>query len=331
MNQVIYQYLLGLRLGEMQQAGNISAVPLFSESETGLHYLSLDEAMKTKILTVTETSLSGSVPELRVVNKATWPILLLDGEELVGAKQNRVMNTTILVKEKSETLIPVSCCESGRWEYASPSFMAAPEIMPSSIRCRKMQYVSNSLRTVQKFDSQQGDVWKDIQGVQQRSGIVSKTKALKDVFEAKANKLDEYIQAFPLQSGQQGILFFNGSAILGLDVVSLATAYKDLHPKLIRSYTLDIPETASHEKPALEQAKDFIMQLVNCNESHYPSPGYGTDYRYEDTTINGSALLHQKNVIHAAFFRTEGLSENRGGMAGFQKRASNLRRTNIIE
>ena len=39
----------------------------------------------------------GSVPELRFVNECGAPVLLLDGEELVGAKQNRIINLTILV------------------------------------------------------------------------------------------------------------------------------------------------------------------------------------------------------------------------------------------
>jgi hypothetical protein len=36
------------------------------------------------------------VPQLLFINDAMRPVLLLDGEELVGAKQNRVLNLTVL-------------------------------------------------------------------------------------------------------------------------------------------------------------------------------------------------------------------------------------------
>jgi len=43
------------------------------------------------------------VPELLVINQGERAVLLVDGEELVGAKQNRVLNTSVLVRGKSET------------------------------------------------------------------------------------------------------------------------------------------------------------------------------------------------------------------------------------
>ena len=85
-------------------------------------YLTLKEALEKRLLIVKEVSAEASVPELKVINNADVPMLLLDGEELAGAKQNRVLNTSVLVKEKSELIIPVSCTEQGRWSYQTDEF-----------------------------------------------------------------------------------------------------------------------------------------------------------------------------------------------------------------
>jgi hypothetical protein len=58
---------------------------------------------------VTDVSEAGSVPFLTVANRADRPLLLLDGEELIGAMQNRILNTTVLMDAHTEVTIPVSC------------------------------------------------------------------------------------------------------------------------------------------------------------------------------------------------------------------------------
>ena len=70
---------------------------------------------------------AGSVPELLAHNPLDASVLLYDGEELIGAKQNRILNVTVLVAAASETRIPVSCVEEGRWRARSRHF-AYPEL-----------------------------------------------------------------------------------------------------------------------------------------------------------------------------------------------------------
>ena len=82
-------------------------------------YLLLDEALNQNAIEIVEKDADGSVPELRVNNKSNKMVLILDGEELVGAKQNRIVNTTILVQGNTTVIIPVSCAEHGRWSCPS--------------------------------------------------------------------------------------------------------------------------------------------------------------------------------------------------------------------
>ena len=84
------------------------------------------------MLTVQEVSEGGSVPELLVDNMGDIRVLFIEGEELVGPKQNRILNTSILVAAKSKTKIPVSCVEHGRWGYKSKFFGSAVHTRPRS-------------------------------------------------------------------------------------------------------------------------------------------------------------------------------------------------------
>ena len=77
------------------------------------------------------------MPELRFENLGQKPVLLLDGEELIGAKQNRVVNLTILAPPKQVIVIPVSCVEAGRWHVQTEAFRTAVHVMYSRARSAK--------------------------------------------------------------------------------------------------------------------------------------------------------------------------------------------------
>ena len=142
MDPIITNYLSKLEFGEMQVFKNMTVIPLLTSMNHGPEYICLGEALKQGVLTVTEVNEGGAVPELKVINRGGKAVLLLDGEELAGAKQNRVLNTTILVKEKSETIIPVSCTEQGRWDYATPAFAESGNIMNQNLRAKKASSVT---------------------------------------------------------------------------------------------------------------------------------------------------------------------------------------------
>jgi hypothetical protein len=55
--------------------------------------------LSTGNLVISEISAAGPVAELMVVNRVNNPVLLMDGEKLAGAKQNRVLNTSILLEK----------------------------------------------------------------------------------------------------------------------------------------------------------------------------------------------------------------------------------------
>ena len=120
-------------------------------------------------VTITEVSAGGEVPTLSLVNDADRPVLLLDGEELIGAKQNRILNMTVLVAAHAALRIPVSCVEQGRWSYRGKRFDASDASLFASARAKKAARVSASLRERGAHMSDQCEIWRDVAGKVQRA------------------------------------------------------------------------------------------------------------------------------------------------------------------
>jgi hypothetical protein len=321
MDESVKSMLSALKLAEVQTFKNMAVFPLLSPLDGGPDYLTLKEALEKALLTVTEVSAGGSVPELKVANAAEVAVLLLDGEELAGAKQNRVLNTSILLKEKSEVVIPVSCTERGRWSYESRAFRDSDTVMSPKLRGEKAKTVAISLSATGEFRADQGKVWDGIKEMEHKTQVSSRTGAMKAVYEAKTQDLNEYLAAFRRVPEQKGILVHLNGRPVGFDFLSKERAFETLYPKLIKSYALEAileqkPEAAPIDHPDPEA---FLREAADCAERTYPSVGHGSDYRYEGKEIVGSALAVDGHVVHLAFFRvTE--SDRAGEMAATGQR-----------
>jgi hypothetical protein len=123
------------QIGEPVVHRGIVVAPLFPRRQPRADYITLEEAIPLGFR-VTEVDAGGAVPELLARNPLDANVLLYDGEELVGAKQNRILNVTVLLPGVSETRIPVSCVEEGRWSARSAAFTAARHTAYPELRRR---------------------------------------------------------------------------------------------------------------------------------------------------------------------------------------------------
>src|SRR5512136_2770294 len=126
MKTTIENAISGIRVGTAKSFRNLTIIPLFNGGGKKAGYLTLDEALAQKCARITEVSEGGRVPELRFVNESDRSVFVLDGEELTGAKQNRVVNLSILAPAGKTLIIPVSCVEAGRWRHTSREFSTSP-------------------------------------------------------------------------------------------------------------------------------------------------------------------------------------------------------------
>ncbi|MCD6390348.1 MAG: hypothetical protein J7L69_13125 [Desulfobulbaceae bacterium] len=288
---------------------NLTLVPIRGDSSE-LDYVLAAEAIEDGTLTVKEVSDSGDVNMLIVKNKGDKRVLLLDGEELIGAKQNRILNTTILIEANTTQKIPVSCVEQGRWNHVSSKFSAGM-YSPPEMRSKKSRVVSRSYAQCGQAVSDQGEVWDDVEKLSNDLNAHSPTRAMKDVFFQRTADYDSYVRALPYSEGARGVVSAISGRFVALDVLDKVQSFKHIWNRLVTGYAMDALRRKSDDyKPFTEKsAKFFIDSIGDCEVSQFDSAGLGKELRFESDQILGQALVVDDCLVHMSVFPND--TENR--------------------
>ena len=316
--------LFQLEIGSPQSYGGLTIVPLKSVITGSIDYLLLGEAIGAGLVSVHETSHGGSVPALVVENRADRPVLIVDGEELVGAKQNRVANLTLLVAADKRTVIPVSCVEAGRWSYSSDEFNLSERVHFARGRRDKLASVQYSMGATGDRRSDQGAVWDSIALKAESMDAPSPTGAMGTIFEKHADSLEEFVERFQAASAQTGAVFFLAGDVCGLDLFDKPRTFASLFPKLVRSYAIDALECQSndvadakeHKSQCDKRAGDFLALLREGALQEQSAVGLGRDFRIEAPKVVAGGLVVDADMIHLAAFAAPDESLGTGHDAG---------------
>jgi hypothetical protein len=290
-----------LQLGDPVEHRGIVIAPLYPRRSPRAHYVTLDGAMPLGF-SVAEVDADGSAPELVARNPLDTAVLLYEGEELLGAKQNRILNVSVLVAARSETRIPVSCVEEGRWHARSAAFSPAPHHAYPELRRRKAERLSAEPLAL---GAAQATVWQELAEKSERHGVHSPTGAQVDVFRSHEDVLGRLREAFPAAPGQSGAVLALGDRLC-LDYVSRPDAFARLYPKLLTGYLLDALERLDAEPAAPEALERFLAAAAAGARSRRRSPGLGDDVRLRGEDVVGSGLELDGELIQLCAFSTDG-------------------------
>jgi len=284
----------------------------------------MDDALRDGCAEVTEVSDSGSVPELSFKNGCDQRVFLMEGEELVGAKQNRTLNISILVPAGEEIKIPVTCVESGRWAYDSPAFKRSDRAHFSKGRRSKMASVSMSMRVEERPHADQGEVWNRISEKASKMKSHSRTSAMSDIFQDNKEEVEEYVSAFIPVENQAGMLVMVGDDIVGLDLFDCTDTLQKLMAKLVSSFALDALEVNGEKayQPNKEEAEKLLTNIIDANATSHDGVGEGENFRLQSKLIVGGALTFEGEVVHLTAFR----NDEGQGIRQKQRRDSRVRR-----
>ena len=305
-------------IGEPFFLRNLLVFPFLGGNGNREEILTTEEAREAGILNLEETQRVNSVI---LSYEGHTPLYMIDGEEIIGAYQNRVLNTSIYVEEPVRTNIPVSCVEEGRWTgdntFRPTSLSAYP-----SLRAIIASSVTESLKTKRSYDSDQRLVWSSIKERLTTFKLKSMTSSMHDLYESLERDIESYIREFgeggqdPSESVSQnideakglqrccGFLAFSGDRYLGMELFSSRKFFEKFKKKLLTGYVLDALSLTSRATPLIEinDAKKWVDTILSERYSSFPGVVKGTEVRFKDKEKVARALYKNGRFLHLSAF-----------------------------
>lgn len=300
--KVIETFINRLTIGDAQIFNQLTIKPVFVNTDFSLPFLILEEALEQNCLKITEKSDGASVPELLVKNTGKFDVIILEGEELRGAKQNRIVNATVIIPAGSELFIPVSCVEQGRWQYVTDKFSSGMNVASPLLRKISHDSVTKSLRGRKGYVSDQSEIWSEISKKSARMLVDSETDAASDILYSHVTPEIEtdLFEDIPYQKTQIGFLAFINGEFAGGDIFGSTDLCEKQMKKLLRGYYLDALD--SGVKFSKVDADEVLKEINEAHHEQFTAVGKGTEMRFETDKIQGAWKLVDESVSHLTIF-----------------------------
>ena len=290
----------GLRAGEPRSHGGLTLVPLFGGRPAG-EYLVGSEAFEAGLLAVTELG-EETVPEILADNRANVPVLLLEGEHLQGARQDRVLNVSVLLAAGRTMLIPVSCVEHGRWHYGEQAGFGPADapFAPVGLRARKTADTAVSARAGARYRADQSAVWEEVAAVEGRlAATPSATGALGDAVRGRRSDLEGMLSSFPAPGeGQTGVVACIGGRPVAADAFDRPETLGKVWSRLIGGYATDAIGVPAAAVPN-GSVERFLAEAAGGQTTSHEGVGLGMQV-IATSTVVATALTWDDGVVHLA-------------------------------
>jgi hypothetical protein len=234
-----------------------------------------------------------AVDEVVFNNEGDESVLILDGEEITGAMQNRIIAVSDLVPAGVSQNISVVCVEEKRWDQLG-GFRTGNCSYPR-IRSLLAEY-----RNKKKLDTQK-IIWSEIDRKLTVTKTRSNTSSMHDIYDNLRDEVDRYMEGFEsVNHNTIGIVGCAGGKILGCDVFPDADVYHKFEKKLIRSYALDAMEFQK-KSSRMPNADRFIRVVAEGLEEVKPKNRV-ENRRVDVKGIVGQVLTYNARLLHLSAF-----------------------------
>jgi hypothetical protein len=291
-------FLSRVRTGKPSRIGDVTLVPLLADDEP-IEAEMLGEALESGHTTVTEVSEGGAVNFVTVSHSGVVPLLLLDGEQVVGAKQNRIFNASFVIEPGKPVAVPVSCVERGRWGYNSREFGSSETTVNSDARRAKLTRVSQSASVGRGYDADQGAVWRDVDTYMDKTKTQSVTGAFSDAYRGRATSIEHDLAKVEVEPRQVGFAAVRGEVVLGMDVFGTTALFAKGWKKAIRGVLAEVHDVPAPDGDPVTVVRRALSDVAEISAVHQVAPGGGHTLHGTGKGLVLGAVVGRGHVYHA--------------------------------
>ena len=293
---------ISLEVLEKQTYKNVQIVPIKTDAFAKKDFITLKKGIEMGLVSIKELD-NEEVNTVYCKNDAVVPLLLIDGDEIIGAKQNRIMNESLLIPANSERKISVSCTEHGRWSFNSgvkKDFCASD----FSLNFETRRVKSNARMASRNYQS---DVWNHINKLENRHAFKSRTSALNDNYKHSKLTQDDYLNNLNIIDGQNGVICFINGEFKGIELFYNHSIYKEYHEKTLRSYIIeaiaDGGEKTISDNELFRVINGEVNNISSSRFEEYHAGGLGLNVKFATEDASGSGLIFEDELIHMTYFK----------------------------
>jgi hypothetical protein len=287
--ELLQHFVTGLEVGKSMDFGSsLRVTPLFwnrAVFETE-RYLSIDEALDQGLAEMSEASYAGSVRQVEVRNFSDKYLLLFHGDAFKGAKQNRIMEQTVVVAPRSTMMVPVNCVERGRWSYKSAGFTSASYKATPSVKS-----ASASLKKMGMDESIQSSVWSCVDECSDFLDLRSESSDFVEIMEKSPVQSDE-LQAYLQETACHGYLV-QGAGNPFVEVFADAELCRNWAVKSEKGWFSDARMRSGKRQPI-----ELLLEQLRVSQ-WTPAKAVGEETAYNSRDHHdGRITYHDGNLMH---------------------------------
>jgi hypothetical protein len=302
--QGVVGFLRELQLGEPWRDGSLEIVPLLVDRnpcEVGV--LLTSQAVGRGVLEIVERGEGGVVQQLLARNSGELPVAVLEGDTLVGCKQNRVVGHSLVIGPGCSAAVPVGCMERGRWSRGSKRFEVGDLKISPSMRAATNREMKEARAVGRECRLDQSRLWEQVESELCASGVRSRTSDYNEVVERHGTEARRRARELAPRERQVGVVVVSDGAFVGLEAVGHPALWSELSEPTLASYLMGSHRGSASGDVRRASAREWLSQVQAAQVRATVGLASGCDLDLDAPCLAGIGIaLDPGRVIHLAVF-----------------------------